>query len=271
MKFLKPFWRYYGGKFRAAPRYPKPQHDTIIEPFAGAAGYSLRYYQRKVILVEKYPVIAEMWRYLISVSADEIRRIPLVDDVDDLPPWVPAGGRYLVGFAMNAASSSPRRRLSAGLIKLRQTGRKHEGWSEGQRDRVASQVGLIRHWKIIEGDYVKAPDIRATWFIDPPYSGSAGRYYKHHNINYWWLRNWSKSRLGQVIVCENEGADWLPFEPFGVFKRNGMTGKSSREVIWHSESLVPDRPASIGSSVSAGSSATIIDLGEALRPSMERK
>jgi len=33
---LKPFWQYYGGKWRAAPHYPKPRHDTIVEPFAGA-------------------------------------------------------------------------------------------------------------------------------------------------------------------------------------------------------------------------------------------
>jgi hypothetical protein len=37
MSNLKPFIRLYGGKYRAAPRYPKPLHDT---PFAGAAGYS---------------------------------------------------------------------------------------------------------------------------------------------------------------------------------------------------------------------------------------
>src|SRR5689334_5925034 len=86
---LKPFWRYYGGKWRAAPRYPTPLHDTIVEPFAGAAGYSLRYPDRRVILVDAYPVIAGMWRYLIRVSADEIRRIPEVEHVDALPSWVP--------------------------------------------------------------------------------------------------------------------------------------------------------------------------------------
>lgn len=32
---LKPFWRYYGGKWRAAPSYPAPLHNTIVEPFAG--------------------------------------------------------------------------------------------------------------------------------------------------------------------------------------------------------------------------------------------
>lgn len=85
---MQPFWNYYGGKFRAAPRYPAPQFSTIVEPFAGAAGYSLRYHDRDVILVEKYPVVAEMWRYLIAVSPDEVRRIPEVEHVRELPDWV---------------------------------------------------------------------------------------------------------------------------------------------------------------------------------------
>lgn len=231
MSGLKPFWRYYGGKFRAAPKYPKPLHNTIVEPFAGAAGYSLRYHERNIVLVEKYPVIAEMWRYLISVSGSEVRRIPLVDHVDDLPSWVPDGARCLVGFSMNDACASPSRRLSAGRIKLRQMGRKFEGWGEGKRERVAAQVDGIRHWKIIEGDYSQAPDVEATWFVDPPYVGSAGRHYKHSDVDYVALAKWCRERRGQVIACENEGADWLPFESFGVFKA-GINGKGSREVIW---------------------------------------
>ena len=36
---LRPFWRYYGGKWRAAPRYPKPLHDlnnqlTVVQGYA---------------------------------------------------------------------------------------------------------------------------------------------------------------------------------------------------------------------------------------------
>lgn len=240
MKFLKPFWRYYGGKFRAAPRYPKPTESTIIEPFAGAAGYSLRYYQRNVILVETYSTIAEMWRYLIAVSPDEIRRVPFVDHVDDLPSWVPAGARYLVGFSMNSASVAPCRQLSSGKIKLRQMGRNFEGWGEGMRERVATQVDMIRHWKIIEGDYTQAPPVSATWFVDPPYSGAAGRHYKHASVDYPHLGRWCRERAGQVIVCENDGADWLPFEPFGVFKagvtRKGIGDKGSREAMWYRDS-----------------------------------
>lgn len=228
---LKPFWRYYGGKWRAAPRYPKPEHATIIEPFAGAAGYAMRYPDRQVILVEKYARVAAIWRYLISVPASEIRRIPLVEAVADLPPWVPAAGRDLVGFCMNAAVVSPRNVLSAGRKKLAVMGRKFEGWTEAQRERVASQVEQIRHWKIIEGDYTAAPDVPATWFVDPPYNNKAGSYYVHADIDYPALGRWCQNRTGQVIVCENEGATWLPFRPFATFKP-GVNGKGSKEVIW---------------------------------------
>lgn len=34
-------WSYYGTKKKIAKYYPSPQYDKIIEPFAGAAQYSL--------------------------------------------------------------------------------------------------------------------------------------------------------------------------------------------------------------------------------------
>ena len=233
---LKPFWRYYGGKWRAAPRYPSPVHDTIIEPFAGAAGYAMRYPDRRVILVDKYPVIVGIWRYLINVSSDEILRIPYVEHVDDLPAWVPQEARWLVGFQMNNATTAPRRTLSAGRKKLAALGRANEGWSPVFRERVASQVEHIRHWQIIEGDYTAAPDVAATWFVDPPYNNKAGSYYVHSRVDYASLAAWCRTRRGQVIVCENEGADWLPFRPFAVLKA-GINGKGSREVIWTNDLL----------------------------------
>jgi hypothetical protein len=167
---LKPFWRYFGGKYRAAPRYPSPTHRTIVEPFAGAAGYSLRYPDLEVVLVERYAVVAEMWRYLIRVKPSEVRRIPCVDRVDDLPAWVPQGARWLVGFAMNSATDQPCKTLSAGRIKLRSMGRIFEGWSEAQRERVASQVehnsALASHRRRLHrrarrrGHVVRRPAIR---------------------------------------------------------------------------------------------------------------
>lgn len=231
---LKPFWRYYGGKYRAALRYPKPLHPTIIEPFAGAAGYSMRYPDRNVILVEKYPVVAEMWRYLIAVKPSEIRRIPSVESVDDLPAWVPAGGRSLVGFWMNFGTVAPRKVLSA-AIKKKLSPTKAEGWTSKVIERIASQVGRIKHWKIFECSYSQCADIEATWYVDPPYNNKAGACYKHgpDGIDYQELGSWCQSRKGQVIVCENEGADWLPFEPFATFKASPMSpGKGSKEAIW---------------------------------------
>lgn len=229
---LRPFWRYYGAKWRIAPRYPPPRHRTIIEPFAGAAGYSLRYPDREVIVVEKYHVIAEIWRWLIGADPAEIRAIPEVDAVADLPAWVPQCARWLVGYSMNSASSTPRLTLLAGRRMLRARHRQMEGWTPTLRERVASQVTAIRHWRVIEGDYTAAPDVEATWFVDAPYRGRPGSHYTHGSskIDYPALARWCRARRGQTIVCEAAGADWLPFAPFCEVR--GMSGASSREAIW---------------------------------------
>ena len=53
----------------------------------------------------------------------------------------------------------------------------------------------------------------ATWFIDPPYNNAAGQRYRTRVSDYSKLGRWCRDRWGQVIVCENYGAEWLPFEP----------------------------------------------------------
>lgn len=241
---LRPFWYYYGGKWRAAPRYPAPRHDLIIEPFAGAAGYAMRYPDRDVLLIEKYPVVAEIWRYLISADPEQIRATPTdIDSIDELPSWVPAGLRSLIGFSMNHAAASPRKTLSAGRRRLRAAGRASEGWSHKMRERVASQVPQIRHWQIWETSYatIDVFNPQATWFIDPPYQ-RAGSHYVHGSsvIDFAHLATWCQSRQGQVVVCEAAGAAWLPFRPFAEIRSFGAGGlrQKSAEVIWTNDGEV---------------------------------
>jgi site-specific DNA-adenine methylase len=57
---LHPFFSYFGSKYRLAKRYPKPQCDEIIEPFAGSAGYALLYPQKQVYLYEVYEPLVEL-------------------------------------------------------------------------------------------------------------------------------------------------------------------------------------------------------------------
>jgi len=237
-KSLSPFFCYYGGKWRAAPRYPTPQHDTIIEPFAGAAGYATRYHDRQVILVERDPVIAELWRYLIRVSSDEIRALPDMprdgSTTDDLP--ISAAARSLIGFWINKGSATPRKSPSSWMLTIGHNARPNSHWGPVIREKLASQVTAIRHWQVIEGSYEQAPEVPATWFIDPPYQ-VAGKHYRHGLVDYAALATWCQARSGQVMVCEQWGANWLPFKPFRTIKTNPSSrGKaSSAEALWQNE------------------------------------
>jgi hypothetical protein len=232
-KRMWPFFTFYGGKWRAAPHYPLPVYDVIVEPFAGAAGYSVRHAHKKVILIEKDPVIAALWRWLIASTPETIRALPMIamnQTVMDLD--VPTEARSLIGFWLNKGCASPCKSpgswMRGGL-------RPKSFWGTEIRERIALQVGQISHWEVIEGDYTDAPDIESTWFIDPPYQ-SAGRLYRYSScdIDYGSLAKWCQLRRGQKIVCENEGATWLPFRAFLEIKSTeGCHGKGkSREAIW---------------------------------------
>jgi hypothetical protein len=229
---LRPFFCYYGGKWRAAPKYPSPEHDTIVEPFAGAAGYATRHHDRKVVLVERDPIVAGLWRYLTNVSAKEILSLPaeVPGVVADLPVCEEA--RWLIGFWINKSSAAPRNVPSTWM---RGGTRPKSYWGKEIRQIIASQVEQIQHWRVVEGSYERAPDLRATWFVDPPYE-KAGRHYRFgsEQLDYEGLAAWCVSRDGTTIVCENVGAQWLPFEPFMNIAANRSVngGKVSAEAIF---------------------------------------
>ncbi len=231
---LRPFFGFYGGKWRdALKHYPAPVYDTIIEPFAGSAGYAMRYPNRKVILCEIDPVIAGVWSYLVRVNPKEILSIPDLrpgGSVDDLKVCQEA--KWLVGFWLNRGTASPRKRPSKWM---REGIRPGSFWGPRVRGTIASQVDSIRHWKVYNRSYEDCPAPRpSTWFVDPPYV-VAGRYYRFGSdaLDYDALANWCKSRPGQVIVCENSGASWLPFRTLADVKTT-RADRRSKEVAWFS-------------------------------------
>ncbi len=240
---LRPFFGFYGGKWRdSLKHFPPPASRTIVEPFAGSAGYSVRYANRRIVLAELDPEIASVWRFLIHTTPKEILSIPDIADgqsVADLKICPEA--RSLVGFWLNRAASSPRKKPSKWM---REGIRPGSFWGDRVRSTIASQLESIRHWEIHNCSYDQVPvQDEATWFIDPPYE-SAGRHYRYGAslIEYDKLAQWCRSRSGQVIVCENDGADWLPFRELATVKTT-RAARRSKEVYWLNTFEEPTEPS----------------------------
>jgi site-specific DNA-adenine methylase len=214
---------YYGTKKKLAPLYDNPRYSTIIEPFAGAAGYSLhsKNFEKNVVLYDVNPKIAACWDFLIKATPGDIKDLPdlspgqKVTDFDLSP-----AEQALIGFCINPGSSTPKITAS-----------QRTTWNR-YKVSIAENVSKIKHWKIFNASYEDTPNIEATWFIDPPYQ-TAGKYYFGFNrLDFTRLGAWCKSRQGQVIVCENAGADWLPFR--FLTKHQGSI-QANVEVIWSND------------------------------------
>ena len=161
MKRLAPFFSYYGSKWRMAPMYPAPKHDEIIEPFAGSAQYATLHHTKRVVLLDKNPIIVGVWQYLIRVSETELRALPLdFDDIRDVP-GLPQEARWFVGFWLNSAVAAPRHRPSK-WTKFNAGKKLACSWGETCRERVASQLRYIRHWQVAEADWLPFQSLGQT-------------------------------------------------------------------------------------------------------------
>lgn len=197
---------FYGRKHRIANKYPKPIYHTIIEPFSGSAAYSMLYSDKNVILNDIDDKVYHTWEYLINSNTEDIKNLPILKkgqslddkDFDDLTKEQ----KYLIGYFLNPGSAVPKK--SPG---------NYCAWNEKNKNILINNIEKVRHWKIYNKSYEELDNIEATWFIDPPYQRQ-GRWYRHgnKNIDYKSLASWCLSRKGQIIVCENMDADWLPFE-----------------------------------------------------------
>lgn len=228
---MKPMFSYFGSKYKSAKHYGAPRFDTVIEPFAGSAAYSLYWEPKKVILIEKNPVIAGIWNYLINATPKDILNLPTdFSHIDEIDACIAA--KNLIGLWLGKGRALPAKTRSS-------WGRKYEDaascrvWGAAVKDRIASQLEKIRHWVIFQCDYTLSPDVEAHWFIDPPYELTGNRY-PFCDIDYTQLAIWSNNRRGYVQVCENEGAAWLPFQKFMAINSYHKNTENGRRMAKYS-------------------------------------
>ena len=229
----RPFFSYYGSKWRLAPKYPSPKHSSIVEPFAGSAGYSLRFPYLKVELYDLDPTVCGVWDYLIKAKKTEILKLPDIKPSESTEFLkIPQEARDLIGFWLNKGSAYPKNKPSKWMISSTRK-RETRYWGQYIRERIANQLEHIRHWSIEQKSFLDIElNKNTTWFIDPPYT-EKGHCYRcgSSEIDYLKLAQWCKSRNGQVIVCEQARATWLPFQPLAL-ARTAKKGRFSKEVVW---------------------------------------
>lgn len=228
-------FNYFGSKVSNAHRYPAPRYSTIIEPFAGGAGYSLLHSLATVILHDKSPDIIRGWRYLIDTPPEEIRRLPLLKKgqlVSELNCDPEA--KIMIGWCVHMTTYPANFLSNWG----EENNAKGAGgyWGPTRREDMAQIAHKVRHWTARVRSYEDIGDIEATWFIDPPYQRGGEAYqFSNKDIDYRHLANWCRSRKGQVIVCERADAKWLPFRPlYTMATMDAQSGSRGETVegIW---------------------------------------
>ena len=214
MNKLRHLISYYGGKSKVAHLYPKPRFSTIVEPFAGGASYSLRYYERDIHLNDIDSRTVNLWRFLLSPDAREWieRYVPVtVHTGQNILEIFPPGCSAPPGLIELVRSEASQGTFGANADQKQVTAFGARAWNRNFRARLDYWIPKIAHWTLTKGGYTQLANRRATWFIDPPYNNAAGRQYRHHAVNYLYLAQWCRARDGEVIVCEHRDAMWLPF------------------------------------------------------------
>lgn len=177
-------------------------------------------------MFDKYEKVYLTWKYLIESSIEDINRLPdLVEGLNLDTINISPEEKSLLGFYANPASAVPKKTV---------TKRGEKSWSRHKKF-LLDNIHKIKHWKIYNDVYQNIPNEIATYYIDPPYQ-FGGQYYHSSSsnklINYDELRDWSLSRKGEIIVCENSKANWMDFKPLVELKGQLYT---TMEVIFYQE------------------------------------
>lgn len=236
-----PLFKWFGSKWLAAPHYPEPECGTIVEPFAGGAGYSLRYSHKQVHIAEVNPHIFMLWKWLIEeATPDLILSIPL-----DVPI-----GTDIRSLGMSLGQSlllkSWQRTNNVGNCwTISAWGSKPGQWTANTRARVAYEHAAIRHWRIHKCgiSLMRSHPFESTWFVDPPYLYNY-QYKAALPCSYDDLGTLVAGLPGQVIACEavctktQSAPSYLPFREF----RKCVTSRRKQTQSHHSKELIYHKP-----------------------------
>jgi hypothetical protein len=200
-----------------------------------------------VTLCDIDPQTAAIWRWLVAASPSDVLALPgTLEEIKDVRTIdAPEPARLLVQRWLTPQGSRSNFRASPSAITFAATpGHETSFWGVGIRQRIASQLPYIRHWRIVEGHWEDVCAGEATYIFDPPYQHNASANTKNtygkgiaSMLDFSRLAAVARSLPGQVIVHEQKGADWLPF---WSLKADAMTGraptgagrKQQHEVVW---------------------------------------
>lgn len=235
---MRPFFSYYGAKYTGAKYYGPPRARIVIEPFAGSACYATRWNVEQAKLYDVSEPICALWDWLIHCSLADVEALPDRFEHFDQVEALPVGAKTLVQFWVAKGRAEPSGRLSPWYFQYRNA-LDCRVWGPAVKRRLLDQKPLIAAWTIAQLSYEKIPLIEAHWHVDPPYDNEAGSRYPNSEVNFVHLADWCRTLPGEVDVCENVGATWLPFEPLYdvVSTRGRRSGAYSQEAVWRRPSL----------------------------------
>jgi site-specific DNA-adenine methylase len=205
---MRTAFSYYGGKGILAKKYPVPIHKRIVEPFAGGAAYSLRYYRHDVVLIELNKKVVDAWNFIKNPDFDQLAKIPVHIDpgtkISDFLPVDP-GFEFILRAAANVGTGGQNKKMET----VTSIGARH--FFNNTVKKIKFWTGRIQHWKIIHGNFDEFRYKESTYFIDPPYQNKAGRMYKFSSdlIDFERLKKYVASLSGQIIIAENSESKWI--------------------------------------------------------------
>lgn len=236
-----PLFKWFGSKWLSAKTLPPPIHDSIIEPFAGSAGYALRHARHQVLVCETDPHVHALWTWIVrEATEDAIRAIPVsVPEGTDIRTLGLSAGQALL------LKTWQRTNNVGDCWTVSPWGNKPGQWTANTRARVAAEHHEVKHWRVGEldgiGTLAQPATAETTWFVDPPYQYNYS--YRQAHPDYERLARLILAQPGQRIVCEalcaktDARPDWLPFVDFGnriTSRRKAENHHHSRELIWAS-------------------------------------